>query len=41
MNNGLTDQLVTAFPDIVPYSKPEISISINTEPFWLAGFTDA
>ena len=41
MNKGLNNELLIAFPDIVPILIPEIPLNKNIEPFWLAGFTDA
>ncbi len=41
MNNGLNDELIIAFPDVIPALRPEIPLSKNIDPFWLAGFTDA
>ena len=41
MNKGLNNELLTAFPDIVPILTSEIPLNKNIEPFWLAGFTDA
>lgn len=41
MNNGLNNELLIAFPDIIPILIPEIPLSKNIKPFWLTGFTDA
>ncbi len=41
MNKGLNNELLIAFPDIVPILIPEIPLNKNIEPFWLTGFTDA
>jgi hypothetical protein len=41
INNGLKDELRIAFPDVIPALRPEISLSKDIDPFWLAGFTDA
>lgn len=41
MNKGLKDEMLIAFPDIVPHLIPETSLNKNIEPFWLAGFTEA
>lgn len=43
MNNGLTEQLKTIFPNIKPVTRPIInnSSTLEGDPHWLAGFTDA
>ena len=41
MNNGLKDELKIAYPNITPVLRPEIPLSLNIDPLWLAGFTDA
>ncbi len=43
MNKGLNNELLMAFPDIVPIlAKPsETPLNNKIEPFWLTGFTDA
>lgn len=41
LNNGLSNDLSIAFPDIVPALRPETSLPKIKDPSWLAGFTDA
>ena len=41
LNNGLSDDLSIAFPDIVPALRPETPLPKILDPSWLAGFTDA
>lgn len=40
MNKGLSDKLVTEFPDITPVPRPEVTDQEIKDPNWLAGFTD-
>ena len=39
MNNGLSDVLKKAFPDVVPVVRPLVLDQKNLDPNWLAGFT--
>jgi len=41
LNKGLSLDLSKAFPNIIPISRPEVSISKIINPFWLAGFVEA
>jgi hypothetical protein len=41
LNNGLSEDLTAAFPNIVPYIRPQLSESIIPDPYWIAGFVDA
>jgi len=38
INNGLSEELKVAFPDITPILKPTISVPETIDPEWLAGF---
>ena len=40
MNNGLSDELKVAFPNITPVQRPVIITNEISDPNWLAGFTD-
>lgn len=40
MNNGLSDGLKVAFPNITPVQRPVITTNEIPDPNWLAGFTD-
>jgi hypothetical protein len=40
MNNGLSDELKVAFPNIKPISRPEVESTKIPDPNWLAGFTE-
>jgi hypothetical protein len=40
LNNGLSTQLETAFPNIIPYLRPEVLTHPIKEPQWVAGFTE-
>jgi hypothetical protein len=41
LNNGLSNDLSIAFPDIVPALRPETPLPKVRDPLWLVGFTDA
>ena len=38
MNLGLSDELKTAFPDLLPLSRPSVVYQEIKDPNWLAGF---
>lgn len=38
MNLGLSDQLKTAFPNVIPENRPLVQNQTITDPNWLAGF---
>ena len=38
LNNGLSDQLKAAFPDIDPATRPQIKNKIILDPHWVSGF---
>ncbi|RPB18024.1 homing endonuclease, partial [Terfezia boudieri ATCC MYA-4762] len=38
VNNGLSDDLKTAFPNIIPVARPQVELPIYINPHWLAGF---
>jgi hypothetical protein len=38
LNKGLSSALEAAFPNIIPYSKPEVSGFKIRDPHWIAGF---
>lgn len=38
INNGLSDSVKTAFPDIIPVERPKIKCQWLPNPEWLAGF---
>jgi len=40
MNNGLSKDLMLAFPDITPIIRPKIEIVTEFHPFWIVGFCD-
>lgn len=40
LNNGLSSQLDTAFPDIIPQFRPEVLTQPIKDPQWVAGFTE-
>lgn len=40
LNNGLSSQLETTFPDIIPFFKPEVITLPIKDPQWVAGFTE-
>lgn len=40
LNNGLPSQLGTAFPNVTPYLRPEVSTHPIKDPHWVAGFTE-
>ena len=41
MNLGLSADLKSAFPDIVPVVRPLVETKTIDNPYWLAGFTSA
>lgn len=41
LNNGLSDQLKTAFPEIIPTIRPQINHQVILDPHWMSGFADA
>ena len=41
INKGLSDELKTAFPDIIPVPRPQVEDPEIKDPHWLAGFTSA
>ena len=41
MNQGLSEKLKLAFPDVVPVERPEVELTQTIDPDWLAGFTSA
>lgn len=41
LNNGLSDKLKIAFPDIVPVLRPKINKPKVLDPDWITGFVDA
>lgn len=41
INKGLTEELKTAFPEIVPVSRPEVKQPENIDINWFIGFVDA
>ena len=40
MNNGLSDELKSAFPNFKPVQRPTISFEGISDPYWLVGFVD-
>jgi hypothetical protein len=40
MNNGLSDELKAAFPDITPVPRPEVTNQVIKDPNWLSGFVE-
>ena len=40
INNGLTDTLKAAFPDIIPVPRPKVGLRVVPDPNWLVGFVD-
>jgi len=38
VNNGLSDNLKTAFPNIIPVKRPQVELATYINPHWLAGF---
>jgi len=40
MNNGLSDELKAAFPDITPVPRPEVTNQVIKDPNWLSGFLE-
>lgn len=41
VNNGLSDDLKIAFPNIIPVARPQIELPACINPYWLAGFVSA
>jgi hypothetical protein len=41
LNKGLPEDLRVAFPDIIPYTRPQNHNIIIPDPFWISGFVDA
>jgi hypothetical protein len=41
LNKGLSEDLITAFPNIIPCTRPQIHNIIIPDPFWITGFVDA
>ena len=41
MNNGLSEELKTNYPNIVPVERPVVQNTTEYDPNWLAGFTSA
>ena len=41
LNNGLSDTLKAAFPTVVPFNKPIVTLQKISDPYWLSGFTSA
>ena len=41
LNKGLTDELKSAFPSIIPANRPDFNQTSILDPNWLAGFTSA
>lgn len=41
INLGLSNELKTAFPDIIPVERPKVEYPTYIDPSWLAGFVDA
>ena len=41
LNNGLSDNLSRAFPDIVPAQRPQVQSKRIPDPHWISGFVDA
>ncbi len=41
LNNGLSDSLKVAFPDIIPNLRPRVINQIIPDPHWISGFVDA
>jgi hypothetical protein len=41
LNNGLTDSLNVAFPDIIPVIRPQVKNQIIPDPHWISGFVEA
>ena len=40
INNGLSDDLKAAFPNITPVQRPQLTVSATCiNPYWLSGFT--
>jgi len=40
MNNGLTEVLKKAFPDVISVERPLVELPEKIDPHWLVGFTD-
>ena len=40
INNGLPEELKTAFPNTSPKGRPEITLKENPDPNWVAGFAE-
>lgn len=40
LNKGLSAALKLAFPETVPFNRPEISFKGIPDPFWVCGFTE-
>ena len=41
INNGLTEKLKEAFPDVLPVVRPEVKDQVVKDPHWFVGFADA
>lgn len=41
LNNGLSDSLKIAFPNIIPEIRPKAPKPIIQDPYWISGFVDA
>ena len=39
INLGLSDELKSAFPQIIPVNRPLVELPLSIDPYWLAGFT--
>lgn len=39
-NNGLTEELKAAFPDVIPVPRPLVADQVVQDPNWLAGFVE-
>ena len=39
LNKGLSDELKTYFPNVIPMSRPLVQISQSISPNWFSGFT--
>lgn len=40
LNKGLNEELQTAFPNVIPASRPIVDLATDIDPNWLAGFTE-
>jgi len=41
INNGLSEELKSSFPNIIPVVRPKVELPTYINPYWLAGFVSA